>query len=401
MRRDFVIVFLLSFLLAGQLNAAHVFKSASLKKAAEILGIVDGLDSVALGHTLMITAKDGQAIEVRKSNNDVIDHIGIPLFKGQMRMLMPSPVYDFLEYAVLNRKYNLQSNTLNLSKVLFRKGSWETLINSRLEECSCIIENVEERLYVVTWQKDSLDVVVIGIPIEYELLSNDSRRNLEKNFIEQLNRYIPAGLIKRSQNVKEDDLKIYGTEGLFVIQGDSHIISELNQNEYYTLKTVYQYVDTIMFNRQTTLTLEDVVPVLVIDKEHPNETFANLVISRDLEAPDPVVNLDFHLSNYHRSQLTISLSKLKEFCLQQGSKLYFASSGVVRETELLRGVLFVHNPAKGYNHLFSLSIPLDKLEDANPEMSAAAYLYIPPIDKSHLFGPPPTKKSGAKIIQHL
>ena len=124
MRRDFVIVFLLSFLLAGQLNAAHVFKSASLKKAAEILGIVDGLDSVALGHTLMITAKDGQAIEVRKSNNDVIDHIGIPLFKGQMRMLMPSPVYDFLEYAVLNRKYNLQSNTLNLSKVLFRKGSW-------------------------------------------------------------------------------------------------------------------------------------------------------------------------------------------------------------------------------------------------------------------------------------
>jgi hypothetical protein len=62
-----------------------------------------------------------------------------------------------------------------------------------------------------------------------------------------------------------------------------------------------------------------------------------------------------------------------------------------------RGMLFIHNSAKGYNHLLSISIPIAQIISHQPVVQAAVYLFIPPIDKSHLFGMTPTKKSGAKI----
>ena len=64
---------------------------------------------------------------------------------------------------------------------------------------------------------------------------------------------------------------------------------------------------------------------------------------------------------------------------------------------VVRGTLMMSNLAKGYNHLFSLRMPADQLTADEPELQADVYLYIPPIDKSKLFGKTPTKKSGAKI----
>ena len=122
--KGFVLASFLSCLLSCQLSAAQTFKTENIKKAARILGILDSLDCVDLGQTQTIKAKDGQIIEVRKSKHNVIEHIGIPLFNNQMRTLMPSPVYDFLEFAVLNIKYKVNPNTLYLSKVIFKKGNW-------------------------------------------------------------------------------------------------------------------------------------------------------------------------------------------------------------------------------------------------------------------------------------
>ena len=64
---------------------------------------------------------------------------------------------------------------------------------------------------------------------------------------------------------------------------------------------------------------------------------------------------------------------------------------------VVRGTLMMSNLAKGYNHLFSLRIPADQLTATGPVIQADVYLYIPPIDKSKLFGKTPKKKSGAKI----
>ena len=375
--------------------SAQNYKADRLRKAVEVLGLQIDTDSLMPDTTIALLSKDGRTVCLRTDPMGEIEHVGVPLFNVMLRLLQPSPVYDFLEYAVLNWKYKVNPNQLYLSKVIFKVGSWETLLREKLCEIECSIENREDKLYIITWKREEKDVAVIGIPIEYELLNNDTRRNMERAFVRDLEASKPLSKRPNPAVVSEESLSIYGTEGLFVIPGKSYIIDLLNQNVYYKLTTVYETADTVINNKSVTMSMEAVLPVVVIDPEFPAETFANLMMCDDGSVPDVTIELDFHLSNYHRQKLAMRLSQLKAFCRQQGCSLYFACDGVQKDKT--RGVMFASNLPKGYNHLFSLRIPTEQLTTEAPTVQADVYLYIPPIDKDKLFGTAPTKKSGANF----
>lgn len=185
--KQFLYMALVSVLAVVSIDTdAQSYKTDRLSKAAEVLGLQVPVDSLMPEQTIELKAKDGRPVALRTDPMGEIEHIGAPLFDDIMRVLQPSPVYDFLEYAVLNWKYKINPNQLYLSKVIFKQGSWETLLNVKLRECECSIENRDDKLYVITWQQDGKNVVVIGIPIEYELLNNDTRRNMEKTFLRAL-----------------------------------------------------------------------------------------------------------------------------------------------------------------------------------------------------------------------
>ena len=173
----------------GHSLSAQNFKADRLWKAANILGLQIEADLLMPEMTYALTAKDGRTICLRTDPMGSIEHVGIPLFNDAMRLLQPSPVYDFLEFAVMNWKYRVNPNQLYLSKLIFRRGSWETLLREKLNECICSIENRDDKLYIVSWQKDDRELACIGIPIEYELLNNDTRRNMERYFIKELADY--------------------------------------------------------------------------------------------------------------------------------------------------------------------------------------------------------------------
>lgn len=374
---------------------AQNYKADRLKKASEVLGLRVIPDSLLPQKTIELKAKDGRKVYLRTDPMGMVEHIGMPLFSSAMRFLQPSPIYDFLEYAVLNWKYKVMPNQLYLSKVIFKKGNWEILTRENLLECECSIENMDDKLYIVTWKKESKDVAVIGIPIEYELLNNDTRRNMERDFIKDLSAF--QANISRQQPplVQEKDLSIYGTEGLFVIPGKSYIISLLNQNVYYKLTTVSETIDTVINMKPTRMTLDAVLPVVVNDTIFPAESFANLMICDNNSVPDVTINLDFHLSNYHREKVSMPLSQLKSFCRQNGCEMYFACD-LIKEGKA-KGIMFASNLPKGYNHLFSLKTTIEQLAEENPTIDADVYLYIPPVDKSKLLGTAPVKKSNAQF----
>lgn len=386
--------FLVMFLTSLSLSAQN-FKAERLRKAAEILNLQIAADSILPEHTFKLKTKDGRIVSLRTDPMGVVEHIGIPLFDENMRLLQPSPVYDFLEYAVLNKKYKLEENQLILAKVIFKQGSWETLYREKLVECACSIENREDKLYIVTWQKDEKDLAVIGIPIEYELLNNDTRRNMEQAFVRELSERTDSLIRPAAVEVREKDLSIYGTEGLFVIPGKSYLIDLLNQNVYYKLTTIYEKADTIIHGKSYTLNIETVLPVVVNEMDFPAETMSNYMTCDNSAVPDVTITLDFHLSDYHRQTITMPLSRLKTYCRQQGCSFYFACDGTRKE--IIRGVLFASNLPKGYNHLFSIRMAKEQILEATPQLQADVYLYIPPISKEKLFGTAPTKKSGANF----
>ncbi|MDD6493331.1 MAG: hypothetical protein PUF55_01580, partial [Bacteroidales bacterium] len=127
---------------------AQEYKTALLKSAAEKLGLQIMQDSIMPDSIHFFTAKDGRKICVRTNPMGQIEHIGIPLFNKGMRFLQPSPVYDFLEFALINKKYTVTPNQLYLSKVIFKKGNWDTLLNGNLEKQNCSIENMDDKLYI-------------------------------------------------------------------------------------------------------------------------------------------------------------------------------------------------------------------------------------------------------------
>lgn len=393
MRRFSSIVLTTILLMTAVTLRAQTFKTERLGKAASVLGINNVLDSLPSGCTSSLHAKDGLTVCVRKTDDGTIEHIGIPLFQTDMRLLMPSPVYDFMEYAVLNKHYKVNPNDLYLSKVLFRKGNWQTLVKEQLQNCECSISNQDDRLYIVSWLHEDQEEAVVGVPIDYELLNNDSRRNIERDFIRHLSAYDVQPVVPKA--ITEDDLKVYGTEGLFAIPGESYLMPELNGNVYYELRTISEEIDTIYQGKPTKMTLEDVVPFITISSDYPAETMANLLLSDEVAVAGTRLKLDFHLSDYHREVIGVTAYQLRDFCRREGCKLYFAYRGTA--DGLVRGTLMVSNLAKGYNHLLSLRMPADQLTATEPELQADVYLYIPPIDKSKLFGKAPTKKSGAKI----
>lgn len=375
--------------------SAQDYRAHRLRKTVEKLEIQIVSDSLMPDTTVILMAKGGRNVCLRTDPMGYVEHIGIPLFSDMMRILQPSPVYDFLEYAVLNWKYKINPNQLDLSKVIFKKGSWETLFHNKLYEYDCIIENHEDKLYVVTWKHDNKDIAVIGIPVDYELLNNDTRRNMERAFVKNLESSNSFVNRKNPTEISEENLSIYGTQGLFVIPGNSYIVEMLNQNVYYKLTTVYETVDTIINKKPVTMTMEAVLPKVVIDPEFPAETFANLMMCEDGTVPDVILDMDFHLSNYHHERISLPLSQLRAFCRQQGCNLFFACNGIQQENT--RGVMFASNLAKGYNHLFSLRVPTEQLTSTSPIVQADVYLYIPPVSKEKLFGTAPLKKSGAKF----
>ncbi len=393
MRRYGSIVLTTVLLTTAVTLRAQTFKTERLGKAANVVGISNLLDSLPTGCTSSLTAKDGLTVCVRKTDDGTIEHIGIPLFQTDMRLLMPSPVYDFMEYAVLNKHYKVNPNDLYLSKVLFQKGNWQTLVKEKLQDCECSISNQDDRLYIVSWLHENQEEAVVGVPIDYELLNNDSRRNIERDFIRHLSSHEVQSVVPKA--ITEEDLKVYGTEGLFAIPGESYLMPELNGNVYYELRTISEEIDTIYQGKLTKMTLEDVVPFITISSDFPAETMANLLLSDEVAVAGTRLNLDFHLSDYHREVVSVTAFQLRDFCRREGCKLYFAYRGTA--DGLVRGTLMVSNLAKGYNHLLSLRMPADQLTATEPEIQADVYLYIPPIDKSKLFGKAPTKKSGAKI----
>ena len=390
-----IFFFIALFLLQSPVVFAQTFSSYKLEKMAAVLGIKSIIDTVPSGKSSVLLTKDNIRVVVRKNANHIVEHIGAFLFNEDMRFLMPSPVYDFLEYAVLDKKYNVSTNTLNLSKVIFKKGNWNSLLELELNNFECSIDNKEDKLFIVTWTRNNLPLVIVGIPIEYELLNNDSRRNLEKDLIMNLLLFEGTPQCDQSLPVSEDHLKIYGTEGLFVHQGDSYLIEELNQNTYYVFKTITEYADTIIRNKPVRMTLETVQPVALIDQTHSIESLANLLLCNDNTIPDASVILDFHLSDYHREKVSMSWSQIKCFFQQQGCKLFYAGSGI--NSGIVKGVLLATNISNGYNHLLSINMPIEELYCQVPNIQAAVYLYIPTIKKEGLFGKMPKKASRAKI----
>ena len=167
------------------------YRTSTLRQAAEKLGIEKQIAKVTKGKTTGIVTPSGTTVVVRINSQGMVEHIGLPLFNAVMRKQTPSPAYDCLEYAALDRHIIHTENDLLLQKIKFYKGSWQKLLDV-LPTDVCSITNQSNKYYQLVWNRDGRETVNVVIPVDYELLSVCNRREIENNFVHDVVHYQAA-----------------------------------------------------------------------------------------------------------------------------------------------------------------------------------------------------------------
>lgn len=176
------------------------YRTTLLRQAAATLGIERQIAKADKDATTQIVTPSGTTVSVRIDGNGMVEHIGLPLFHSAMRKQTPSPVYDCLEYAALDRHVIHTENDLLLQKIKFYKGSWQALLDIQPTD-ACSITNQSDKYYQLVWSRNGRETVNVVVPIDYELLSVSNRREIEKNFVHNVTRYHAASKAALSKDI--------------------------------------------------------------------------------------------------------------------------------------------------------------------------------------------------------
>ena len=168
--------------------AGREYRTSLLRQAITALGIERKIAKADKGTTTLVNMPQGTKVIVRIDINGMVEHIGLPLFNAVIRKQTPSPVYDCLEYAALDRSAIHTENDLLFQKIKFYKGSWQTLLDIQPSD-ACCITNQSNKYYQLSWSRNGQETVNVVVPIDYELLSFSSRREIEKNFVHNVTHY--------------------------------------------------------------------------------------------------------------------------------------------------------------------------------------------------------------------
>lgn len=296
------------------------------------------------------------------------------LFSADVRRLQPSPVYDFLEQALADYQAQRADRQLILKKVEFARGSWNTLATVRPDD-ECQISILDDRRYVVVWLRGGSELVTLSFPVDYELLSGSTRRQLERSLVSRLRTYrapqtalhLPAttdGLTRRADN-------------LYVKAGGSFKpMPKVKDDTYYTIGS-------------------NARPAFVCDRHYPAETLANILLAA--VRPSAVLSLNFLMSDNNHQQADVTVGQWLSFCQKEGSTPYYIYEGFDGTTH--SAMLVADNPQWGYAHMLHVTCRASELTVEVPRMKAKAYLYIPLANVTDFFATTPKGRSGKKTYR--
>ena len=357
-----IIFVVLFFLMAiscvwGQSQYASIHIEQAIRKLR-----IDSVDSIPLGEYAI--EKDNRLIVVRKNKDNVIEHIGMKLFSEEMRKANPLPIYDFLEYAYLDKEFAITDDKLAYIDVTFTKGSWKDM---RLvtDSTECMVKNVDSKIYSVEWNVKGKGKVNLVFPIKYSLILGESRRKIEQDFIEKVCKYKP----KYNADVSLSDsssLKETAVDSTLVYEriGEIYLDPVINSNTYYSK--------------------QDSLFIPMFDKVFPELTVKNAIllksndILRDFDVEARFIRMENEVD-----VKSLTLRQLVDFAVAEGCKPFVGISGV--KDKILKGTLFLYNNALGYDHIVSFYADVSKIETHEMVLKARVYLFSPTTNVKELF----------------
>lgn len=358
----------LALLFAGNMACGAVdYASDHVKAAVDKLRL--SVDSLGDGETRLNVA--GVSVAVRKLAGGDIDHVGIPLFHADLRRAQPLPIYDFLEYACLDRRFGVSNNKLLYKDVVFVKGNWSVLYQLG-DSADCSVACVADRVYEVRWSRGGQVVADVKVPVRYDVLSLSSRGELEKRFITGLKRFEPAGPAGETvldcgdalEEVSDGDVKF------FVAKGASYGDNRITNSTYYVRK------DSLANSGDSARCADSLAFVPLFDKRFPAQTLGNMMVLTPWNKADGArLKLRFVCADRKVVETTATMRQLVAYAESLGCKPYYGVESC-KDGRLVMS-LFLYNAQCGYDHVLNLECAADDVAADGFELSGRAYLYSP------------------------
>lgn len=340
------------------------YRSESIRAAITRLGLAGMADTLRPGVSTLVCK--GRQLRLNINKEREVVSIGMPLFSKTMRRLQPSPIYDFLEYALLDNTFSISDNPFTYRRVRFVKGNWSDLLSVD-DNTSVGINNVDGRSYRITWSKGKRVVAEMTFPVQYDMLSGSTHLEQERNFIRDLGRYSPHGAVVPDSITPRhrESLELRFSDGdahYYVCRGDKLYAESITDDTYYVMGG-------------------DSVCRLLYAKDYPAESLCNTLLTG--AACNKEVDVTVMGQDFSRTQLQTTVSALAGFLKSGGCRSFFE---LKRNTDKeLQFSVYAENRSSGYTHLFIFTCSPHHALGGRTPLEARAFLFIPTSNIKSLF----------------
>lgn len=356
----FLLIELFALSLGTNAHSQNRYSSNVIREMAETMFMTETLDTLRDGYYIDRFSWNDFSLTIFVEDNEIV-HLGYSLFPCDTQDLILPAASRFLEQYVLacdlplKRQFPIAEEQ-EIKGILYEQGNNNTIKQFAGDTSISInVSMINGKYYNISWVKSDTIKCSVLFPINYCLLHGttiqESEERLFLDFIRMKDKQIEG---MAEWTISPLDLIKVSDTNIYILQGDSIYVSELNNTQYYMV--------------------EDSVVEPIFTTSMPRESFSNLVVSqRVINEYNVTINLIRY--GHKNSKATMPFSTLMNYFDKKGCTPYF---GIIENTDsTMRGLLLLANIPEGYCHTIRLDIETNSIDTGKGIMQGRMMAYIP------------------------
>lgn len=281
-----------------------------------------------------------------------VTHLGLKLFNPEVKKQFSPVVCDFVERYLLEL-YTITDKALAFRKMeddkfVFIKGDLSTvkLVN---ENTQFSLNRLDDKYYEASWTDKGQEFLVVSFPIQYELLLGMPQIEIDKNVYEDILRLKDVAI----PVVKQPQMKQLKNDVYQTVPSKSYFIESLNNSTYYRKKgDDYE---------------------LLVDTAYLDYSILNL-LREPSDKQNPML-MEQRVYGFKDLNWTVSLQQWIKYCKLNDYTVYAAVEEVYSTSSKI--LMIAECKDLGYNHVLSVIVPHNFMDNASVALQAKISAYIP------------------------
>lgn len=267
--------------------------------------------------------------------------------------------YDFAERYLTELKSmsdEEQRSRMERDGVLMLQGNITRL--SLIGEHTSLTFAEKNDNYRIGFFNEGFPLMEIQFPASCQLLLGKNLKELEKEWIEELNVY---PYTKQLLEIKKEELKFLNGK-FYILEGNSYNIESIHSHQYFEEKR-----DGLEW---------------IFSMDHPAESVSNLFVS---ESVGDKVSLNLTIRKYglKKEQKELPINKWVAYQKSKGCEIFVGIEEL--KSDRILAMIFVVNSVLKYNHVMNVEIPYELLVKGEGCINGDINLFIPTHNIKSLF----------------